>query len=188
MWEQRFKSIVVEGNGLLIQTIAAYIDLNPVRAGIVTDPKDYRYSGYGEAMGGSTTAREGLKLVIDCFGGTGWGATARTYRKYLFDRGKAKGLRDDGTPLRRGFSPERVQAVLDSDGRLPIPEILRCRVRYFTDGVALGSQEFVEEIFGRYRNQFGLKRKIGARPMKYAQWNGLCTLRNLPSAVMIPTG
>lgn len=27
-------------------TMAAYIDLNAVRAGIVADPKDYRYCGY----------------------------------------------------------------------------------------------------------------------------------------------
>ncbi len=32
--------------------IAAYIDLNPVRAGMVADPADYRWSGYGEAIGG----------------------------------------------------------------------------------------------------------------------------------------
>jgi hypothetical protein len=32
--------------------MAAYIDLNPVRAGMVYDPVDYRWSSYGEAVGG----------------------------------------------------------------------------------------------------------------------------------------
>jgi hypothetical protein len=32
--------------------MAAYIDLNPVRAGMVQDPADYRWSSYGEAVGG----------------------------------------------------------------------------------------------------------------------------------------
>ncbi len=30
--------------------IAAYIDLNPVRAGLCEDPKDYRYCDYAEAI------------------------------------------------------------------------------------------------------------------------------------------
>jgi hypothetical protein len=37
--------------------VAAYIDLNPVRAGIVKDPADYRWSGYAEAVAGLKPAR-----------------------------------------------------------------------------------------------------------------------------------
>ena len=51
LWEDRFKSVIVE-SGTAARTIAAYIDLNPVRAGIVKDPADYRWSSYGEAIGG----------------------------------------------------------------------------------------------------------------------------------------
>jgi hypothetical protein len=43
LWESRFKSVLVE-EGEAAKTIAAYIDLNPVRAGIVEDPADYRWS------------------------------------------------------------------------------------------------------------------------------------------------
>ncbi|MCX6878350.1 MAG: hypothetical protein NTW21_31735 [Verrucomicrobia bacterium] len=50
-WESRFKSVLVE-DGIASRTISAYIDLNSVRAGMVTDPADYRWSSYGEAMGG----------------------------------------------------------------------------------------------------------------------------------------
>ena len=52
LWEERFKSVLVEGVGRGLATMAAYIDLNPVRAGLVEDPKDYRWCGYGEALGG----------------------------------------------------------------------------------------------------------------------------------------
>jgi putative transposase len=38
----------------------AYIDLNPVRAELVKDPKDYRWSGYGEAVAGNQARRVGL--------------------------------------------------------------------------------------------------------------------------------
>ncbi len=51
LWEDRFKSVIVE-DGTAAKTMAAYIDLNPVRAGMVADPADYRWSSYGEAMGG----------------------------------------------------------------------------------------------------------------------------------------
>lgn len=51
LWEERFKSVIVE-SGMAARTMAAYIDLNPVWAGMVEDPADYRWSGYGEAVGG----------------------------------------------------------------------------------------------------------------------------------------
>jgi putative transposase len=64
LWEERFKSVIVE-SGTAARTITAYIDLNPVRAGMVSDPAEYRWSSYGEAIGGGKKgngkkAREGL--------------------------------------------------------------------------------------------------------------------------------
>ncbi|MGY8697004.1 MAG: transposase, partial [Verrucomicrobiia bacterium] len=56
LWGERFKSVLVQDDPFALMTIAAYIDLNPVRAGIVSDPVEYRYCGYGEAMGGSKIA------------------------------------------------------------------------------------------------------------------------------------
>ena len=44
--------------------MAAYIDLNPVRAGMVEDPADYRWSGYAEAMAGKARSRRGLGRII----------------------------------------------------------------------------------------------------------------------------
>ena len=55
LWNQRYRSILVEGSLNALLTMAAYIDLNAVRAGIVEDPKQYRWCGYGEAMGGSSS-------------------------------------------------------------------------------------------------------------------------------------
>jgi putative transposase len=51
LWEDRFHSVIVQ-SGLASRTMAAYIDLNPVRAGICKDPADYRWCSYGEAVGG----------------------------------------------------------------------------------------------------------------------------------------
>ena len=51
--------MIVE-SGTAARTIAAYIDLNPVRAGMVEDPADYRWSSYGEAIGGGRVKGGGL--------------------------------------------------------------------------------------------------------------------------------
>jgi putative transposase len=47
LWEDAFRSVIVE-DGLAAKTMSAYIDLNPVRAGKVRNPEDYRWSSYGE--------------------------------------------------------------------------------------------------------------------------------------------
>jgi len=39
--------VLVENSENAKAAVAAYIDLNPVRAKIVADPKDYRWGGYG---------------------------------------------------------------------------------------------------------------------------------------------
>src|ERR1700752_5260753 len=64
LWAERFKSILLEG-GEALPAVAAYIELNPVRAGLCTDPKDYRYSGYAEALAkGSLLARQGIRTIL----------------------------------------------------------------------------------------------------------------------------
>jgi REP element-mobilizing transposase RayT len=92
LWEDRFKSVIVE-SGVAARTMAAYIDLNPVRAGMVTDPADYRWSSYGEAIGGGTKgngrkAREGLVRAYFCDQGVGfeaekWREVASLYRRLM---------------------------------------------------------------------------------------------------------
>ena len=45
LFEGRFKTCLVQENRYLL-TCLRYIELNPVRAGMVTDPGDYRWSSY----------------------------------------------------------------------------------------------------------------------------------------------
>lgn len=183
LWEERFKSVLVQGQPGSLASVAAYIDLNAVRAGIVADPKDYRFSGYGEAMGGEERARKALAGVF-ADGTRTWRQVARDYRQFLYMSGRARGLTPEGTPIRKGFDPAKVEQVLRSGGELTLDELLRCRVRYFTDGLVLGSQAYVDEIFHRFRSRFGEKRQAGARPMR-GGFAGLCTARRLRMEVII---
>ena len=59
-------------------------------------------------------------------------------------------------------------------------QVLRLRVRYFSDGVVLGSRNYVEEVFGEFRERFGPRRRSGARPLRGLGALGeLSTLRDL---------
>jgi putative transposase len=44
-WQDRFKSILISRDQYLL-ACGSYVELNPVRAGIVKDPRDYRWSSY----------------------------------------------------------------------------------------------------------------------------------------------
>ena len=90
LWEERFKSVLVDGCGEALLTMAAYIDLNPVRAGLTQDPKDYRWCGYGEAVAGIRIAKEGFKLLMNARDGVDDSLTAAmaTYRVWLFGQGE----------------------------------------------------------------------------------------------------
>jgi putative transposase len=46
LWEGRYRSSLVDSDAYLIACMR-YIELNPVRAGIVSDPAAYRWSSYG---------------------------------------------------------------------------------------------------------------------------------------------
>lgn len=44
-WQDRYKSIIISRDEYLL-ACGSYVELNPVRAGIVKDPKDYPWSSY----------------------------------------------------------------------------------------------------------------------------------------------
>jgi hypothetical protein len=81
--------------------------------------------------------------------------------------------------LKKGFSKERVEAVLKSGGKLSRADLLLCRVRWFSDGVAIGSKGFVEGVFNGCRSYFGAKRKDGARKIREDAAGSLHALREL---------
>jgi putative transposase len=183
LWEDRFKSVIVE-SGIAARTMAAYIDLNPVRAGMVKDPANYRWSSYGEAVGGGKKgngkkAREGLVRAYFCDQGVGfdsekWQEVSRLYRRMMgLALGRKPGRAEvAGKGNGLGQSTMNTAEMLESQDNgtvlkdLGMAKMLRCRVRYFTDGAVIGSKEFVNEAFANARERFGPKRKDGARAMR----------------------
>jgi len=185
LWEERFRSVLVQSAGEPLRAMAAYIDLNPIRAEMVEDPADYRWSGYGAAMGGDVLALDGLREMerVEDAGveaevvtqrqkerrrmtkGERNQATLEKHRALLYGRGEERGVGKDGRALKKGFTHEQARKVIAKGGRVPASTYLRCRVRYFTDGAVVGSRDFVNEVFQAKRERYGPNRKTGARLM-----------------------
>ncbi|TVP80417.1 MAG: hypothetical protein EA353_03890 [Puniceicoccaceae bacterium] len=93
LWAERFRSTLVEASPEALTTVAAYIDLNPVRAKIVDDPAAYRFSSYGRAMGGCRASRLGY-VAMFC-GKRGWEGLLPSYNLILYGKGeRSKGTVD----------------------------------------------------------------------------------------------
>ena len=177
LWADRFKSVLVEGAGNPLQTMAAYIDLNPVRAGIVEDPKDYRFCGYAEAVANEGGAAAGLLRVWADYLGTDRSpqAVLQAHRSLIFGKGG-----DPWEVKGRVMDRDKVSKVIEEqDGVLPRAAVLRCRVRYFTDGAILGSAEYVRGFVDAV--QSGRRRKHPPRvnPLKGAAWGDVAIAQSL---------
>jgi REP element-mobilizing transposase RayT len=179
LWEQRYKSVIVE-SGTASRTIAAYIDMNPVRAGMVSDPGDYRWSSYGEAIGGGKKgngkkAREGLVRACMNHKGIGfeaekWKEVSRIYRRAMgLALGRKSGRAEVGGFGHATKNEEEMLSSNDNETVLPdlgMAGMLMKRVRYFTDGAVIGSKGFVNAAFAGARERFTERRKDGARRMR----------------------
>ncbi|HVU35917.1 MAG TPA: transposase [Opitutaceae bacterium] len=173
LWAERFKSVLVEPTGRAIQSVAAYIDLNCVRAGLAQDPKDYRFCGYSEAVAGAEHARRGLQFVL---GEKAWPETQAAYRQILFGAGASPRKDQASIPI------ERLRQVERAGGKLPLTDVLRCRVRYFRDGAILGSRAFVETQLAHYRVRTGRRLRNRVRPLPdITDWGGMVALRGVRS-------
>ncbi len=169
LWAERFKSVLVEGAGNPLQTMAAYIDLNPVRAGLAKDPKDYRFCGYAEAVAGSADAKAGLAHI--------W-ADHRT-EPLQAHRGLIFGKRAMDTALPEMDRLKAVEVLEKEDALLPLATVLRCRVRYFTDGAILGSQEFVRGFVDAWQRQKKRKYPPKVNALRGADWGDISVINGL---------
>ena len=97
-WGDRFKSVIVDKGETLVNCLA-YIDLNPLRAGIVKKPEEYRWSSIGYHM--QTKNKD--KFLSTDFGLMEFNVKSekervRRYRRYMYhagsidrlDKGKVK--------------------------------------------------------------------------------------------------
>ena len=103
-----------------------------------------------------------------------WRDVSRLYRRLMgLALGRKPGRAETSQAANGlGQSTKNTAEMLESQDNetvlkdLGMAKMLRCRVRYFTDGAVIGSKEFVNEAFANARERFGTKRKDGARKLK----------------------
>ncbi|AEH43906.1 hypothetical protein Thein_0020 [Thermodesulfatator indicus DSM 15286] len=143
-WADRFKSVIIETGEALLNCLA-YIELNPVRAGIVEKPENYRWCSLGyRARRGTGKTFLSLDIGLPRYEGKSEKEKFELLREFVYGKG---GL---GKP-ERGTGKN-----------------LRQRVSFFTEGLAIGSKDFVKSAATRLKRFLGLKR--GRKSKKIKDW------------------
>jgi putative transposase len=160
LWEGCFRSVLVEPSPEALLAVGAYIDLNPVRAGMVKDPKDYRWSGYGEAVGLGKVEQYALLERVAQARDLSWLPREQESRRMM--KTETKTEKNIKREIARDYRWYLLGEGKVAGAELTRIEELRCRLRYFTEGVVIGSKAYVNQWFAENRSWFG-RRKSGAR-------------------------
>lgn len=170
-WGERFKSVIVEKGETLVNCLA-YIDLNPVRAGLVEKPEDYRWNSIGYHL--QTGNREGflsLDFGLKEFGVLNPKERLKRYRRYLYETGAVD--RGKGTMVKT----EVLERERQKKFTITRADRFRHRTRYFTDSGIIGTREFVQDHYRRFEHLFHTRRE--KVPKRVAGLEGLYSLKRL---------
>jgi REP element-mobilizing transposase RayT len=177
-WGDRFKSVIVERGETLINCLA-YIDLNPLRAGMVERPEEYRWNSLGyHLQTGNKDNFLSLDFGLKEFGVLDAKERLRSYRRYVYEAGainrpdkmKAKVIDDKVVTKER-----KIEFEISRIDRF------RYRTRYFTDSGIIGSKEFVAANYQRFKHLFYSKHEKKPRPIKGLE--GVYSLKRLSEVV-----
>jgi putative transposase len=170
-WGERFKSVIVDNGDTLVNCLA-YIDLNPVRAGICKVPEDYRWCSLGyHVQSGNKDGFLSLDFGLRAFGVQNAIQRLHYYRKFVYEKGSispGKGAVIDSEILDR----EKVKGFA-----VGIRDRFRYRTRYFTDSGIIGTKEFVARCYQKFRDYFSSRRE--KRPRAVAGLAGIYSLKRL---------
>ncbi len=144
-WGQRYKSLIVE-NGDTLMNCLAYIDLNPVRAGIVDRPEDYRWNTLGYLI--QTNNKDqflNLDFGVQSMANKPLEQQIVVYREFVYETGALKV--DKG----KSIKSQTIKKARKRGFKYSRAERFQIRTKYFTESGVIGSREFVAgfcRIFG----------------------------------------
>jgi len=178
LWGERFKSVLVEKGETLVNCLA-YVDLNPVRAGLVTRPEDYRWSALGYHL--QTGNRDNF-LSVD-FGLKEFGLKdpkeiIRRYRKYVYEAGAV------GRPDKPGSKviDEKLLAKEQKKGfKISRVDRFKNKTRYFSDSGIIGSREFVSRHYRMFKDRFTTGKEKLPKPI--SGLDGMYALKRLSESL-----
>ncbi len=147
-WGDRFKSLIVQ-NGATLVNCLAYIDLNPVRAGIVERPEEYRWNSLGyHVQTGNQGGFLSLDLGLRDLGVADDKERLRKYRQFVYETGAVD------TEKGAAMDKKIVEKERKKDFKLTRTERFKYRTRYFSDSGIIGSREFVDKTFQKFKHFF----------------------------------
>ncbi|WP_031386093.1 transposase [Desulfonatronum thiodismutans] len=192
-WGERFKSVIVQEGETLVNLLA-YVDLNPVRAGIVDKPEDYRWSTLGYLVQrGNRDGLIDLNLGMHEWNEFNSSEIIRKYRQFVYEtgavRGRSQELEDRSQKSgvrsqekeRRGIDMKIVEKERKRNYRLSRVDVFRHRCRYFTDSGIIGSKEFVSEVFDGVKHLLDSKNERRFTPVSGV--GGVYSMKRLVGAV-----
>jgi len=177
-WGDRFKSVLVEKGETLINCLA-YIDLNPLRAGLVDRPEEYRWNSLGYHL---QTENKDQFLSTD-FGLKEFSIKSkkeriRRYRRYVYEAGALN--RPNKMPA-QVIDAKVVAKERRKDFEISRISRFRHRTRYFTDSGIIGSKAFVAQNFQRFKHLFHSKHEKKPKPIKGLE--GMYSLKRLSEII-----
>jgi putative transposase len=152
-WADRFKSVFLENNKAVLDCML-YVELNPVRAGLVERPEEWR----------------GSSIFVREIGKAGWLASLGDFcdqtvepkaliefRERLYYRGNVP-----TKPGQVAISNE----VLDAEIKRGFATrgVFRKRLGYFVDGVAIGTEQFIRAQIAKMREEGQYSRRKNPIP------------------------
>ncbi|BBO81281.1 hypothetical protein DSCO28_18470 [Desulfosarcina ovata subsp. sediminis] len=173
-WGDRFKSVIVEEGETLINCLA-YIDLNPVRAGIVERPEDYRWNSLGYHIqarnkDGFLSTDFGLKQ----FNVKSEKERVRLYREYIYETGA---ITNGDTPYAKTIPEKIVTEERKVNFKISRTDRFLSRTRYFTDSGIIGSKEYVSDTYQQFKHLFQSKHE--KKPKSVKGLDGVFSLKRL---------
>ena len=173
-WGDRFKSVIVENGETLINCLA-YIDLNPLRAGLVERPEDYRWNSMGyHIQTGNKDHFLSLDFGLKEFGVLDAKERLRAYRRYVYEAGAVD---KQEKPATGAIDTRILEKERKNNFELNRVCRFRYRTRYFTDSGIIGTKEYVSKNYQRFKSNFMSKReKI---PKAVAGLDGIYSLKRL---------
>jgi hypothetical protein len=173
-WGDRFKSVIVEDGATLINCLA-YIDLNPLRAGLVDRPEEYRWNSLAyHIQTGNKDKFLSLDFGLKEFGILDAEERLKQYRRYVYEAGAVDRPEKMVTKV---IDSKVLEKERENDFELNRVRRFRYRTRYFTDSGIIGSKEFVSMNYRRFKDVFMSKReKI---PRRVAGLDGIYSLKRL---------
>jgi len=167
LWQSRYKARVVDTNEYFRQ-VTAYVHLNPVSAGLVTDPASFEHSGHGALIGHRKTVLVDVEASLRGFSESGT-FNVENYLNWIRSVAEASWLLYGIDQLPWWIEaehvdeiavPDRHQQARTFDGRDPPEFASHLEFREFTRRYERVSGHFLDDLRSSRRNPDLLRGRI----------------------------